>query len=171
MRETIIKALGEVDLYNYSATTRRTVRRNLMRALGALCAEGRLNIFAGVAIAPDTDSPIPYAPTPLDLAVTETEKEIAISAFGKIPAIRMYRERTGLGLHDAKEVIERAIAAHTAAAPEVPSCIVTEHEATLARTNLIAAIKAYRERTGRCLRDSKNAIEAAREATKNDSVL
>lgn len=96
----------------------------------------------------------------------------------KIEAIKLYREKTGLGLKEAKDAIEAYMAnssaplaspfgagetATTPAAPTPQHEDVRQRVATLlAEGNYIEAIKFYREKTGLGLKEAKDAVDAAR---------
>jgi ribosomal protein L7/L12 len=88
-----------------------------------------------------------------------TEIREALARGEKIQAIKLYRERTGAGLREAKEVIEqtaqegeRRLWEGTGGWPEI--------DEALARGEKIQAIKLYRERTGVGLREAKEAIDS-----------
>ncbi len=83
----------------------------------------------------------------------------------KIAAIKLYRERTGVGLAEAKAAIERigqgdvsgsAEDSHFAAADALETSLL----GLLLAGQKIAAIKLYREQTRSGLKDAKDAVEA-----------
>lgn len=79
-----------------------------------------------------------------------------------IEAIRLYRERTGKGLAEAKAAVD-ALHAKTAGRPEDAAAPAMELEAEiiplLKEGRKIEAIKLHRERTGAGLKESKEAVE------------
>jgi ribosomal protein L7/L12 len=82
----------------------------------------------------------------------------------KIEAVKVYREETGAGLREAKEAVE-AIERREVLFARVrdgtnPADLPRELEQLLRSDNLIGAIKLYRERTGRGLKESKDTLEA-----------
>jgi ribosomal protein L7/L12 len=83
----------------------------------------------------------------------------------KLEAIKLYRERTGAGLVDAKEAVE-AIERSEDRVREIEARAfakvreLDEIEQVLRTKGKIAAIKLYRERTGKGLKDAKEAVEA-----------
>jgi ribosomal protein L7/L12 len=102
----------------------------------------------------------------------------ALASGRKIEAIRLYRERTGVGLAEAKNAVEggkRASSPWTLLEHkldlvlsnlgiEVPSGAATpdaydEVESMVREGQLIQAIKLYRQRTGLGLKESKDAID------------
>lgn len=114
---------------------------------------------------PAEDRPHSEAPpSALDLV---TEIRDALARAGKIEAIRLYRERTGAGLAEAKNAVEAITAGRLAARPELGSpgypYFELELVELLRKGRKIAAIKAYRERTGLGLKESKDAVEAIAE--------
>jgi ribosomal protein L7/L12 len=88
-----------------------------------------------------------------------------LAAGRKIEAIKRYREATGVGLAEAKSVIEALIEtlARRAALPadaSGDSGLEQEIVSLLQQGRKIAAIKVYRERTGAGLKKAKEAVEA-----------
>jgi ribosomal protein L7/L12 len=81
----------------------------------------------------------------------------------KIEAVNVYREATGVGLAEAKASVE-AIEGGTRRASTLVGVNAEESHQELERllrdAGLIAAIKYYREQTGRGLKESKDAVEA-----------
>jgi ribosomal protein L7/L12 len=77
-----------------------------------------------------------------------------------IRAIKLYRERTGAGLKEAKEAVERL---RDGQPLEVSTPVPTGNAEVwmeLARSGQkIQAIKAYREASGASLKDAKEAVE------------
>lgn len=84
----------------------------------------------------------------------------------KIEAIKLVRERTGLGLKDAKELVERLesggetgeIQAGTRAG--LPDADLGEVRRALGQGRKIEAIKLVRERTGMGLKEAKDFVES-----------
>jgi ribosomal protein L7/L12 len=81
----------------------------------------------------------------------------------KIEAIKRHRQATGGGLTEAKDAVE-AMEAQPGAAPPHPALEDPAHDAELRRllqrSELIPAIKRYRELTGLGLKEAKEAVEA-----------
>jgi ribosomal protein L7/L12 len=73
----------------------------------------------------------------------------------KIMAIKLYRERTGVGLKEAKEAVE-AIERGESFPQAVDEALVR----LLQQGHKIEAIKLYRQRTGVGLNEAKDAVEA-----------
>jgi len=91
----------------------------------------------------------------------------AIRAGNKLEAIKLYREKTGLGLKEAKDAIDAMSGAR--AAPPSPAAYVNADEAidaALRNDQLIQAIKLFREKTGLGLAEAKRAMEARRDQLK-----
>lgn len=90
--------------------------------------------------------------------------EEAVNAIGRgdlLQAIKLTREQTGVGLKEAKELVE-AYGRHdndASAFGTASSVMPTEAVIALQKGKLIDAVKAFRERNGRGLKDSKEAIE------------
>jgi ribosomal protein L7/L12 len=88
----------------------------------------------------------------------------ALSRGEKILAVKLVREQTGLGLKEAKDLVEwhmaRATrsAASDSARPASPGIPAGVQEA-LAAGNKIEAIKRFREQTGVGLKEAKDAVE------------
>jgi ribosomal protein L7/L12 len=59
------------------------------------------------------------------------EAMLAIQSGRKLEAIRIVREHTGLSLTEAKELVDRVAAAHSAEAPELPKQAAKEDSGTL----------------------------------------
>lgn len=107
--------------------------------------------------------PAPGAPSAAGPEALSVQVMELIAAGRKIEAIRVYREATGCGLLEAKNAVEAIEAGRQW--PEQPVPDADEPELNrevldLVRGgNLIAAIKRYREATGRGLKESKDAVE------------
>ena len=88
-----------------------------------------------------------------------------VHAGRKIEAIKAYREMTGVGLREAKDVVEalergEAVATSTGVTfGQHPVDIVAQLESLIPRQK-IAAIKLYREHTGVGLKTAKDSVEA-----------
>lgn len=79
----------------------------------------------------------------------------------KIEAIKLYRERTGTGLREAKDAVEAlqagaALPSRNRLDPNLEQNLVV----LLERGKKIDAIKEYREATGAGLKEAKDAVEA-----------
>jgi large subunit ribosomal protein L7/L12 len=85
-----------------------------------------------------------------------------------IPAIKLYREQTGVGLAEAKAAVEQIGRGESFSDQEAVGADNQGFAADLEKPILellvvgkkIAAIKLYRERTGLGLKDAKDAVEA-----------
>jgi len=84
----------------------------------------------------------------------------------KIGAIKLYRERTGAGLKEAKDAVE-AIQWRQASpsGSGIDRNLEDEVVSLLEREQKIEAIKLYRERTGVGLKEAKDAVEALAEGS------
>jgi ribosomal protein L7/L12 len=82
----------------------------------------------------------------------------------KIEAVKSYREATGAGLAEAKDAVEAIEHREVLPARMIDGANAEEFERQLERllrdAGLIAAIKFYREQTGRGLKESKDTLEA-----------
>ena len=79
----------------------------------------------------------------------------------KIDAIKLYRERTGVGLKEAKDAVEAMEAGREPPPVETMNLAGEVEMAALVRQGRkIDAIKLYRERTGMGLKEAKDAVEA-----------
>jgi ribosomal protein L7/L12 len=92
----------------------------------------------------------------------------ALAGGRKIDAIRLLRERTGLGLAQAKAAVEAGFlpdAARTPARPPGPAgSLPSEVHAALAAGNLVQAIKLLRQTKGVGLKQAKALADEARRA-------
>ena len=91
----------------------------------------------------------------------ETElKELVVDG-RKIEAIKLYRDRTGAGLREAKDAIDALEREGRLSVSEQQASSNLEEEivALLERGRKIEAIKHYREQAGVGLKESKEAIE------------
>ncbi|WP_266158081.1 hypothetical protein [Dyella silvatica] len=107
-------------------------------------------------------------PQPLRTDITDAEIEAAIRAKRTVEAIRLYRQRSGCDLKEAKSAVEamtRHIHPHgmpySVVPPPSPTPISDAHiEAEIRARRLIEAIKLYRQRSGCNLKEAKLAVEA-----------
>jgi ribosomal protein L7/L12 len=147
---------------------------NILAELLALLAEGRkieaIKRYrevtgAGLAAAKEMvealerGEPLPTR-EPMDSAF---ENEIVLLLHGgkKIGAIKLYRERTGVGLKEAKDAVEALERGQSLPTREtVDSTMEAEVVRLLEGGKKIEAIKVYRERTGVGLKEAKDAVEA-----------
>jgi ribosomal protein L7/L12 len=74
----------------------------------------------------------------------------------KIEAIKLYRERTGAGLAEAKRAVERMQVDVIFAESDIEEQLL----ALVREGRKIEAIRIYRQRTNRGLKDAKDAVEA-----------
>ena len=115
----------------------------------------------GRAPAPDQYRPPAEsaAPSEADLAEIRT-----LAARGdKIEAIKRYRERTGVGLKEAKDFVEALPATGAVklpVSPPHPAPDLAEVHALALAGNKIEAIKRYRERTGVGLKEAKDYVDS-----------
>jgi ribosomal protein L7/L12 len=79
----------------------------------------------------------------------------------KIDAIKLYREKTGVGLKEAKEAIEQLERGDASEAGEQPTGDDLERQIVelLKAGKKISAIKLYREQTSLGLKEAKDAVE------------
>ena len=91
-----------------------------------------------------------------------SDVEGLIRGGNKIAAIKLYREKTGLGRKEAKDAVD-SMDLSTSGAQATAGAPMAEVEAAIQRGNLIEAIKLYREVTGMGLKESKDAVEAMRD--------
>jgi ribosomal protein L7/L12 len=79
----------------------------------------------------------------------------------KIEAIKLFRERTGAGLKEAKDAVEAIERGQASPASPIGDRTFEDEVVTLLeRGQKIEAIKRYRERTGVGLKEAKDAVEA-----------
>ena len=106
----------------------------------------------------------PVAPLPVQVLD-------ALQRGNTVEAIKLLRESTGLGLKEAKDIIDRHLrgdpvsVAAAASADPLPLPVVE----ALQRGNRIEAIKLLRESTGMDLRDAHDAVEKFRRSTAADA--
>jgi ribosomal protein L7/L12 len=78
----------------------------------------------------------------------------------KIEAIKVYRERTGAGLAEAKDAVEALEAGQRLPSQAIDRGFENELVALLEQGQKIEAIRMYREKTGAGLKEAKDAVEA-----------
>jgi len=85
----------------------------------------------------------------------------ALSRGNKVEAIKCLRTRTGMGLKEAKELVDRHSTHATAPAPDISTrpVIPASVIAALSEGNKIEAIRLYREFAGTGLKEAKDAID------------
>lgn len=94
---------------------------------------------------------------PPSMALVESE----LAARRKIGAIKAYRDLTGVGLAEAKAVVEAMAAGSPPPANESPSVSSSDElSKALAAGNKIEAIRIYREMAGVSLKEAKDAVDA-----------
>lgn len=107
-------------------------------------------------------------PQPLRTDITDAEIETAIRAKRTVEAIRLYRQRSGCDLKEAKSAVE-AMARHIhphgmpySVVPQPTRTDITDAqiEAEIRAKRLIEAIKLYRQRNQCNLKEAKSAVEA-----------
>jgi ribosomal protein L7/L12 len=76
----------------------------------------------------------------------------------KIKAIKLFRDRTGAGLKEAKDAVEAIERGEPTR--RTPAEIETELAPLLKQGEKIKAIKLFRDRTGAGLKEAKDAVEA-----------
>lgn len=129
-----------------------------------------------VPAVPGSASPHTGISTPLSPDVA-AEIDRLVAAEQKIQAIKVYRDRTGTSLREAKERIDRWVVGSvpaTSAIPQatasptdaaglratLPAGVAAEIDRLVADEQMIVAIKMLREHTGFGLKQSKDLIEA-----------
>jgi ribosomal protein L7/L12 len=107
-------------------------------------------------------------PQPLRTDITDAEIEAAIRAKRTVEALRLYRQRSGCDVREAKSAVE-AMARHIhphgmphSVVPQPQRTDITnaQIEAEIRAKRLIQAIKLYRERHHCSLKEAKLAVEA-----------
>jgi ribosomal protein L7/L12 len=81
----------------------------------------------------------------------------------KIEAIKLYRERTGVGLAEAKAAVEALQPGQAPPSAPVPAAPAATVDDLIRADHKIAAIKLHREQTGLGLREAKDWVEARAE--------
>lgn len=112
-----------------------------------------------------------------DQAHLERELQTLLAAGKKIAAVKLYKERTGSSLMDAKNAVEEL--ARSGALPPTPTTFVSMHTvgdeslsaevaALLGQGQKLQAIKLYKDRTGVRLMDAKRAVESLQSSSAVD---
>ncbi len=108
-------------------------------------------------------SPALYGTIRREEAAWQSELNALVSRGHKIEAIKLYRERTGTGLKEAKDAVEAVERGEPLLLPGAFISSGTGADADLTdllrRGQKIEAIKLYRERTGTGLREAKEAVD------------
>lgn len=92
----------------------------------------------------------------------------ALAEGNKMQAVRLLREQTGLGLHEAKDAVESYVPHdgahgnhpafnHSTASGDLPHMVVAAWQ----RGHKIEAVRLLREQTGLGLKEAKDTLEAA----------
>ncbi len=92
----------------------------------------------------------------------------AIDRGESIEAIKLLRQATGLGLKEAKDLVDQHVRGEPVSLPAAvaaPVSLPAPVLAALQRGNKIEAIQLLREHTGLGLKDAKDAVDAALPAT------
>lgn len=96
----------------------------------------------------------------------EEEIRQLLSSGNKIQAIKVYREKTGAGLAEAKEAVEAlasggevAGSSSTSRVPVDDPELIDEMKELIGQGNPLLAIKLVRQRTGRSLKESKAIVD------------
>ncbi|SEE93073.1 Ribosomal protein L7/L12 C-terminal domain-containing protein [Jiangella alba] len=147
----------------------------LVLGFGIVLRRARADAVSGTATTTlTTSSPVavPPAPTPpagLDRAALDDAVRALLAEGKLIPAVKLVRERTGFGLKDAKEYVDR-LPAGASAPPPAPSPDTVTPEAMahiqqlVAQGRKIQAIKVLREHTGLGLKQAKDTVERMEES-------
>ena len=114
-----------------------------------------------------TTVPPPVEPASSGADANRATIEALIRGDRKIEAIKLYREKYGVSLKEAKDAVDAIHAGRPLPAPSVPPPAAAAPPAAgmaeverLARQRLkLQAIKAYRELTGAGLKEAKDAVE------------
>ncbi|WP_116951526.1 ribosomal protein L7/L12 [Jiangella endophytica] len=145
----------------------------LIIGFGIVLRRARVDAAGGtptttLAVSPPASAPAPAAPSgggSLDDAVH------ALLAEGRlIPAVKLVRERTGFGLKDAKDYVERVQAGAAPAAPAAvsPETVTPEAMAQIqqliAQGKTIQAVKELRAHTGFGLKQAKDTVDRMAES-------
>ena len=132
----------------------------LLIALVALMARAQ-----GKGVPPPDDTDLPPDVAALDDAAFHQRLQLEIAVGRKITAIQWVRLRTGLGLKEARDVVESMITGtldhrveHVRGLDEAD--FQAQLLVELAAGRKIEAIRLYREHTGLGLKEAKDAIDA-----------
>lgn len=106
-----------------------------------------------------TNLPMPPAGEPVSDASGDADLVALVRDGNKIEAVKLYRERHGVGLKEAKDAVEALEEGRQPAAPPAPAEDGDVLELLQAKRK-IDAIKIYRERHGVGLKEAKDAVEA-----------
>jgi ribosomal protein L7/L12 len=114
-----------------------------------------------------SSAPPPHAARPGVPGDADGQVQALLAGGNKIGAIKLVRERTGLGLKEAKDYVEALEAGRApppipvaeAAAPLATGELDAQVQALLAGGNKIGAIKLVRERTGLGLKEAKDYVD------------
>jgi ribosomal protein L7/L12 len=116
------------------------------------------------AVRPMSNSAPAYVPTRADL---EQEVRAMLATGAKIEAVKLVRERTSLGLKEAKDLVD---AIESGASPSIGSLafgnsradattdVAAEVRRLIAARKIVDAIKLVRERTGLGLKEAKDYV-------------
>lgn len=100
-----------------------------------------------------------------DRSPLETELLSLLAAGRKIEAIQLYRDRSGADLAEAKQAVEglqrgRSLPRPTDSVSPPPADLEEEVIRLLQDGRKLEAVRAYRERTGLGLKESRDSVEA-----------
>jgi ribosomal protein L7/L12 len=96
----------------------------------------------------------------MDSQDLEEQLRVLLAEGKKIEAIKVYRERTGAGLAEAKDAVEALEAGQKLPSQAIDGGFENELVALLEQGQKIEAIRVYREKTGAGLKEAKDAVEA-----------
>ncbi|WP_053202831.1 ribosomal protein L7/L12 [Jiangella muralis] len=147
----------------------------LVLGFGVVLRRARVDAVSGTttptltASSPAPTSPGPTAPAGMDRAALDDAVRALLAEGKLIPAVKLVRERTGFGLKDAKEYVER-LPAGASAPPSAPSPDTVTPEAMahiqqlVAQGKTIQAVKVLREHTGLGLKQAKDTVDRMAES-------
>ena len=104
--------------------------------------------------------PIPHWNAANNVLDNDAELLDLIRRNEKIQAIKLYRERTGVGLKEAKDAVEALATQYPPISHRNTVTGNADYLELARRGETIQAIKLYRERTGAGLKEAKDAVEA-----------
>jgi len=96
----------------------------------------------------------------MDSQELEEQLRMLLAEGQKIEAIKVYRERTGAGLAEAKDAVEALEAGQRLPSQAIDRGFESELVALLEQGQKIEAIRLYRDKTGAGLKEAKDAVEA-----------
>ena len=96
----------------------------------------------------------------MDSLELEEQLRLLLAEGQKIEAIKVYRERTGAGLAEAKDAVEALEAGQRLPSQAIDRGFESELVALLEQGQKIEAIRLYRDKTGAGLKEAKDAVEA-----------